>query len=130
MSLGENSLLFEHVRSAQADSADDVWFAGVRAKAEAADSAEFAVRNGIVCKLLADYYAPVIPPNSSDLKRAIMLEMHASGLGGHVSFKKMHSALKNRFYWLGLRRDCERFCKQCAVCQQGRTSTQAPSGLL
>ena len=62
----------------------------MRAKAEAADSAEFAVRNGIVCKLIADCYTPVIPPSSADLKQAIMLEMHASGLGGHVSFKKMH----------------------------------------
>ena len=100
-----------------------MWFAGVRAKAEAADLAEFAVQNGIICKLISDYYAPVIPPNSSDLKRAIMLEMHASGLGGHVLFKKMHNLLKTRFYWLNLRRDCERFCKECAVCQQGRTST-------
>ena len=40
----------------------------MRAKAEAADSAEFAVRNGIVCKLIADCYAPVIPPSSADLK--------------------------------------------------------------
>ena len=90
MSLGEDSLLFEHVRNAQADAASDEWFAGIRAKAERADSAEFDVRNGIVCKLILDYYAPVIPPNGHDLKRAILLELHASGLGGHVSFKKMH----------------------------------------
>ncbi len=54
---------------------------------------QYAVRNGILCKLVGDYHAPVIPPTDDDLKRLIMLEVHSSGLGGHVAFKKMYSML-------------------------------------
>ena len=43
---------------------------------------------GVLCKLLGDYYAPVIPPSATELISAILSELHASALGGHLSFKK------------------------------------------
>ncbi len=88
------------------------------------------MRNNIVCKLVRDYYAPVIPPSDYDLKRLIMLEVHASGLGGHLGFRKMFGILKARFYWPKMRTDVDTFCRECPTCQEHKTSTQAPHGLL
>ncbi len=59
-----------------------------------------------------------------------MLEVHSSGLGGHLAFDKMYQFVKTRFFWPGLRRDIYKFCKECLICQQSRSSTQAPAGLL
>ena len=83
-----------------------------------------------MCKLVSDHYAPVIPPSDADLKRLIMLELHASGLGGHVASDKMLREAQRRFYWKHMRKDVERFCKECVTCQASRTSTRAPQGLL
>ena len=69
-----------------------------------------------MCKLLDDYYAPVIPPSDHDLKKLIMIEVHASGLGGHVGFRKMYSILKTRFYWPRMRQDVDTFIRECGVC--------------
>ena len=49
----------------------------------------YSYRMGVLCRLIGDYYAPVIPPTASELIRAILSELHASALGGHLSFKKM-----------------------------------------
>ena len=70
----------------------------------------------MVCKLIKDHYAPVVPPNDHDLKHVIMLELHSSALGGHLSVAKMHTALKSRFYWPRMHADVVRFCRECPVC--------------
>ena len=44
---------------------------------------------GVLCKLVGDYYAPVIPPTATVLINAILAELHASALGGHVTFRKI-----------------------------------------
>ena len=74
------------------------------------------MRNDVVCKLVHDYYAPVIPPSDHDLKHLICLELHAGGLGGHVSFDKMLRECRRRFFWKHMRRDVQRFCRECATC--------------
>ena len=71
----------------------------------------YCERNGVVCRLINDYYAPVIPPTETDLKRLIMLELHASSLGGHLGAAKMYSLCKTRFYWPRMRQDIDKFCK-------------------
>lgn len=48
------------------------------------------MRNGIACRLIGDYYAPIIPASDTDLIRLICLEVHSSGLGGHLGYDKMY----------------------------------------
>ncbi len=43
----------------------------------------------MACRLVSDYYAPIVPPSDYDMIAAILSELHASSLGGHLSFKKM-----------------------------------------
>ncbi len=47
-----------------------------------------------------------------------------------MSFKKMLSHVQKRFYWPGMHRDIDRFVRECPVCQEHRTSTVKPAGLL
>ena len=53
----------------------------------------------VLCKLIGDYFAPVLPPNNHELISAVLSELHGSALGGHLSFKKMLALCKKRFYW-------------------------------
>ena len=62
---------------------------------------------------MGDYYAPIIPVSDSALVDAILSELHASALGGHLSFRKMLDLCKSRFYWPGMRVAVDRFCRRC-----------------
>ena len=43
----------------------------------------------MLCKLLHDYFAPVVPLKS-DLINQILRDLHASSLGGHLGFVKLY----------------------------------------
>lgn len=52
----------------------------------------------------------------SALRPAIMKEMHDQPSGGHFGAKKTLSRLKQRYYWIGMRKDVTEWCKACHVC--------------
>ena len=62
-------------------------------------NSQFAVRNGIFCKLIKDYRAPIILVIAVDFKKLLLLEVHASALGGHMGLFKMRKLLEKRFFW-------------------------------
>ena len=70
----------------------------------------------MLCRLIGDYYAPVIPPSDSDLITALLSELHGSVLGGHISFRKMLAMCKTRFWWKNMRRHVYNFCRACPTC--------------
>ena len=67
-------------------------------------------------RLINDYYAPVVPASDRELVNVILLELHASALGGHLAYRKMYDLCKSRFWWKTLRLDVLRFCRRCNVC--------------
>ncbi len=72
---------------------------------------QYAMRHGVACKLVEDKFCPIVPPTDNDLIHAILSELHAAALGGHLSFKKMLNLCKHRFYWPSMRANVDRFCK-------------------
>ena len=68
-----------------------------------ADSGDttYQCRDGVVCKIVYDEFAPVIPGNNT-LCLVILREYHASALGGHMEEKKLLATVQRRFYWPGL----------------------------
>ena len=85
------------------------------AKCEDHNNSQFAVRNGIFCKLINDYHAPIVPVTATDFKKLILLEVHASALGGHLGLFKMHKLIEKRFFWKSLQQDIIKFLKECQV---------------
>ena len=67
---------------AQSSSSDEQ-FAATHALAEQS-SGGFSIRNGLVVKLVSDQFVPVIPGDTQELQEAILHELHASALGGHL----------------------------------------------
>ena len=72
------------------------------AKCDDPGNNQFAVRNGVYCKLIQDYHAPIIPATAMDFKKLIFLEVHSSALGGHLGLFKMRKLLEKRFAWKNL----------------------------
>lgn len=50
------------------------------------------------------------------LRHTILSECHGSSTCGHFGVKKTLQRLRQRFYWLGMRRDVEEWCRTCDIC--------------
>ena len=61
---------------------------------------------------------------------SLMFEFHATPIGGHLGVTKTTHRLESNFFWSSLRKDIKRFVKECTTCQQTKSSTQRPAGLL
>jgi len=61
---------------------------------------------------------------------SILLENHATPLGGYLGVAKTTHRLESSFFWSGIRQDTKRFVKECKICQQIKSTTRRPAGLL
>ena len=59
----------------------------------------FVYRNGILCKLVADHFCPVLPDFTSNTVNVVFSDLHASSLGGHLGYRKLLKLAQSRFYW-------------------------------
>ena len=57
-------------------------------------------------------YKPVIIPEI--LRECLLMLAHDEQ--GHNGFKRMHSALKTLYYWKGMKRHIQLYCRRCRMC--------------
>ena len=50
------------------------------------------------------------------LRADLLWETHGGVAGGHLGVRKTLSRLRHRYYWVGLRRDVEEWCRARDVC--------------
>ena len=76
------------------------------------------VRNGILYRKLVvpdkDLKVQVVLPRC--LKSQILQQLHCDPSAGHLGTFKTLERVKNRFYWIGWRRDTMRFVSHCHTC--------------
>ena len=75
----------------------------------------FAMENDILKKKVIEgglLYKPVIIP---EILRECLL-MLAHDKQGHNGFKRTHSALKTLYYWKGMKRHIQLYCRRCKTC--------------
>lgn len=72
----------------------------------------------------------VMVPPRPHLIQAILEEFHSSMLGGHAGIARTKARITSQFTWPSMTKDIRRFVSQCLVCQQAKSSTSAPAGLL
>ena len=84
------------------------------------------VRDG----LLYDHAGRLIIPDDRALKTRVLYELHDSRLAGHMGMAKTEEMVTRLFWWRGVREDVAAYVNDCVVCQQSKTATTAPAGLL
>ncbi|KAA0063387.1 Transposon Ty3-I Gag-Pol polyprotein [Cucumis melo var. makuwa] len=62
------------------------------------------------------------------IRELVVKEAHGGGLMGHFGEFKTYSMLCEHFYWLKMRKDVNKVCKQCFKCKEAKSKTQ-PHGL-
>ena len=75
----------------------------------------FAMENDILKKKVIEcglLYKPVIIPEI--LRECLLILAHDEQ--GHNGFKRTHSALKTLYYWKGMKRHIQLYCRSCRTC--------------
>ena len=66
----------------------------------------------------------------SKLREEVIREFHNSKLVVHPGGTKMYHAVKEHFWWSGMKRDVASFVLRCLTFQQVKAEHQRPTGLL
>jgi len=69
----------------------------------------------------------VVPQSKVD---EVLTELHGGASGGHLGANKTMDKVRQRYYWLRLRDDVERWCRQCDVCAASRGPMTRSRGLM
>lgn len=72
-------------------------------------------------------------PGSSQggsLITTLLHEYHNSSLGGHFGVYKTHQRFASDWFWRNMRKDVETYVQSQSTCQQLKTSSLSPAGLL
>ena len=68
--------------------------------------------------------------NHAEAKQAVMLALHASGLGGHSGITATYHKVKSLFSWTNMKQDIQQYISQCQVCSQAKSEQCRLPGLL
>ena len=69
-------------------------------------------------------------PSKSPLITAILQEYHDSVIGGHSGIAKTVERICSTYYWPNMQKEIRRYVLCCPICQQAKTETKRPAGLL
>ena len=69
-------------------------------------------------------------PDSEEVKRLILNELHKKPYSGHPGYQKMITKLKKNYYWPNMKNDAYNYLARCIECQQVKIEHQHPAGLL
>ena len=60
------------------------------------------------------------------LRVKVMKLAHETLLGGHLGMKKTTDRIMSSFYWPGLQRDVNLYCRSCDLCQRTTPKGRVP----
>ncbi|GKB72276.1 putative reverse transcriptase domain-containing protein [Tanacetum coccineum] len=69
-------------------------------------------------------------PLKGDVRTLIMDEAHKSKYSVHPGADKMYYDLRDRYWWLGIKKDIAEYVSRCLTCLKVKAKHQRPSGLL
>ena len=76
-------------------------------------------RHGVICV-----------PDSINIKRKILTELHDSQVAGHGGQARTVQLLRRFFWWQSLDADCKKYVQGCDQCQRNKASTRKYAGKL
>ncbi|KAL4282814.1 hypothetical protein GQ457_16G014550 [Hibiscus cannabinus] len=86
---------------------------------------DYVVRDGLLF-----FRDRLVVPSDSNLRQQLLLEFHSSPIGGHSGVHRTFHRLASNFFWPYMLRDVQQFVAECHTCQQMKSSSLPPSGLL
>ncbi|MCH79693.1 Ty3/gypsy retrotransposon protein [Trifolium medium] len=85
----------------------------------------FTIRDGLLL-----WKDKLVIPNNPDMIQKILTEFHTSHIGGHAGISRTLARIQAQFYWKHMREDIKNYVQKCIICQQAKSLTSKPAGLL
>jgi hypothetical protein len=89
------------------------------------NNAGYSLHNGVI-----KHQDRIWLGNHAEAKKAILLALHDSGVGGHSGFNATYHKVKALFSWPNLKQDVKNYVAHCIVCQQAKPEHVGIPGLL
>lgn len=68
-----------------------------------------------------------LPPEA---RPAALIAAHVDAQSGHQGQQRTYAKLFRNYYWPRMYTECEKFCEQCNICQEMKTSRRKGAGLM
>ena len=72
---------------------------------------------------LTSRWKVVVP---SEKKKEVLFHVHDSPAAGHLGVSRPVERVRQGFFWVGIKRDVRRYCRQCDACTGQRLPNGAP----
>ena len=69
-------------------------------------------------------------PDSGELRKTVLQEMHNVPYAGHPGYHKTLAAVRKEYFWLGMKKDIENYIARCMECQRVKVEHRHPTSLL
>ncbi|KAL0550973.1 hypothetical protein IC582_010043 [Cucumis melo] len=76
------------------------------------------------------YKDRLVLSRTSKLIPTMLNTFHDLVVGGHSGFLRTYKRLASELYWPGMKKDVQKYCEECVVCQRNKTVALSPAGLL
>jgi hypothetical protein len=76
------------------------------------------------------YKGRIYVPNSQELKKLILREMHNVPYAGHPGYQKTIAAVKSQYYWPGMKKQVVDFISICLECKKVKAEHRHPACFL
>lgn len=107
--------------------ANDSYYGPIRTQLQETDTGHsvYSLKQGLLY-----WKGRLVIPDDHNLKQRLLHDFHSSLLGGHAGSLRTFMRLASQFFWKGMRREVHNFVQACMICQQAKSVTKPPSGLL
>ena len=86
--------------------------------------------SGLIYRIDADVSDRVYVPDTDGLRADVLRLVHDAATGGHLGYNKTLRTLKRTYWWPRMRAAVKAYVRGCRACQQSKSSTTKPLGLL
>jgi len=87
---------------------------------------DYALQDGGILKMRGRVYIP----NSGELRKSVLQEMHNVPYAGHPEYQKTMIAVRKEYFWLGMKKYVAEYIAKCVECERVMVEHRHPIGLL
>ena len=98
-----------------------------RARTLLLNQSDFTVLDGVLYRVEKDKTLKIVPPEID--RYQLFLEVHEGVFSGHLRQAKVHSQLNRHYWWPGMHRDIDTWCRACIKCAKRRVGQANRPGL-
>ena len=96
----------------------------MRKKVEEEEQSDFAIRDDGALVIGSRLCLPAV----EELKRQVLEEAHCSAYAMHPGSTKIYRAVKEYYWWSGMKREVAEYVSKYFICQQVKTERQSQNG--